>query len=84
MKNKNNSRRFFGRQPLEHMTKGPAQDYPPDWHPRDKKIKVKGGPLSKDQGQAGATIEKVEGTIVIELSNRGKTEAEYPSKQPHY
>jgi hypothetical protein len=32
-----------------------------------------------------ATIEKVEGTIVkaIELSNRGKTGAKYPSKQPH-
>jgi hypothetical protein len=32
-----------------------------------------------------ATTEKVEGTIVkaIELSNRGKIEAEYPSKQPH-
>ena len=32
-----------------------------------------------------ATTEKVEGTIVkaIELSNRGKAGAEYPSKQPH-
>jgi hypothetical protein len=32
-----------------------------------------------------ATTEKVKGTIVkaIELSNRGRAEAEYLSKQPH-
>jgi hypothetical protein len=64
------------------MTEGPAQDYPPDQHLTDKKIKVKGDPLLKDQGQAEATTEKVERTTVkaIELSNRGKVGAEYPSK----
>jgi hypothetical protein len=32
-----------------------------------------------------ATTDKAEGTIVkaIDLSNRGKAGAEYPSKQPH-
>jgi hypothetical protein len=41
-------RRFSGWQPLEHMMEGPAQDYLSDQHPTDKKIKVKGGPPSKD------------------------------------
>jgi hypothetical protein len=48
MKNKNDSGRFSSRQPLEHTTEGPAQDYPPDQHPTYKKIKVKGGAPSKD------------------------------------
>jgi hypothetical protein len=67
------------------MTGGPAQDYPQDQHLTDKKIKVKGGLLSKDLGQTEVIIEKVEETIVkvIELSNRGKAGVEYPSKQPH-
>jgi hypothetical protein len=67
------------------MTEGPVQDYPPDQHLTDKKNKVKETSLSKDQGQAEATTEKVEGTIVkaIKLSNQGKAGAEYPSKQPH-
>jgi hypothetical protein len=48
IKNKNDSERFSGRQLLEHMTEGPAQDYPLDQHPTDKRIKVKGGLPLKD------------------------------------
>jgi hypothetical protein len=48
IKNKNDSERFSGQQPLEHTMEGSAQDYPLDQHPADKKIKVKGGPPLKD------------------------------------
>ena len=50
----------------------PIQNYLSDRHLMRKKIKIKGGPLSRDLDQVKVIIEKVEGTIVraTELNNQ--------------
>ena len=64
---------------------GPAQDYLPGQHLIGRKIKIKGGPLSRDLDQVGVTIEKVEGTIVktTKSNNQGRSEAKHPFRRPH-
>ena len=66
------------------MKKGPTQDYPPDQHLMNKKIKIKGSPLLRDLDQVEVITEKVEGTIVraTELNNQERPEAGRLPRQP--
>ena len=66
------------------MTKEPARDYLLGQHLIDRKIKIKGSPLSRDLDQVEVTTGKVEETIVktTESNNQERSEAKYPFRQP--
>ena len=63
----------------------PAQDYQTGQHLMNRKIKIKGSPLSKDLDRAEVTTEKVEGIIVkMTVSNKQeRPEAKHLLGQPH-
>ena len=52
----------------------------------NRKIKIKGSPLSKDLDQVEVTTEKVEGTTVktTESSNQERPEAKHLLRQPRW
>ena len=52
-------------------------------HLMNRKIKIKGSPLSRDLDQVEVTTEKVEGTTVKTTeSNNQRSEAKHPFRQP--
>ena len=65
--------------------KEPAQDYQIGRCLMNRKIKIKGSPLSKDLDQVEVTTERVEEIIVktTESSNQERPEAKYLLGQPH-
>ena len=77
MKNKNGSRTFFDQQSLGRTTE--------EQHLMNRKIKIKGSPLSKDLDQVEVTTERAKEITVktTESSNQERIEAEHLLGQPH-
>ena len=77
MKNKNNSETFSDQQSLGHTME--------EQHLMNRKIKIKGIPLSNDLDQVEFTTERAEEITVktTESSNQERPEAKHLLGQPH-